>query len=146
MNLPELEKQLAIDEGKRLKAYLDTEGILTVGLGHNCKAAPVAGVSKVGDSITEETCSELFAADIADVVAQLDARLPWWRNMDDARQNVLANMAFNLGIGTLLTFKNTLAAMERGDYAAAAAGMAASKWASQVGARAARLCLVMRGS
>lgn len=43
-------------------------------------------------------------------------------------------MAFNM-LGGLLTFTNTLAAMKRGDYAAAADGMLASKWATQVGAR-----------
>ena len=145
MNLPALEAQLAIDEGKRLKAYLDSVGILSVGIGHNCKASPVPGVTKPGDTISEETCADLFAEDIADTIAQLDDNLPWWTGMDDARQNVLANMCFNMGIGTLLTFKNTLAAMERGDYKAAAEGMAASKWAKQVGARAARLCLIMRG-
>ncbi len=63
--------------------------------------------------------------------------------MDEVRQRVIANMCFNLGIGTLLTFKNTLAAMQRGSYSVAAAGMKASKWYGQVGARAQRLCTAM---
>jgi lysozyme len=56
---------------------------------------------------------------------------------------VLVNMAFNMG-GGLLSFVNTLAAIQRGDYNAAANGMLASRWATQVGARATRLADMMR--
>ncbi|MGU3777520.1 hypothetical protein [Burkholderia metallica] len=65
------------------------------------------------------------------------------RQLDPVRQRVVINMAFNMQ-GGLLTFTNTLAAMKRGDYAAAADGMLASKWAAQVGARATRLATMMR--
>ncbi len=69
--------------------------------------------------------------------------------MDEVRQRVIANMCFNMGIGNastgkgLLGFKNTLAAMQRGSYSMAAAGMLNSKWATQVGARATRLARAM---
>ena len=90
--------------------------------------------------------------DIAEHCALLDRHLPWWKNMDEVRQRALANMAFNLGVGPsdeqptgkLLTFKNTLAAMARGDYEAAANGMSSSAWAKQVGIRATRLVEMMR--
>ena len=55
----------------------------------------------------------------------------------------MMNMAFNMQ-GKLLTFVDTLAAMKRGDYAAAADGMLNSLWARQVGARATRLAAMMR--
>ncbi len=64
--------------------------------------------------------------------------------MDPIRQDVLANMCFNMGIGTLMTFHNTLAAMHDQRWEDAAEGMLASKWASQVGARADRLAEQMR--
>src|ERR1035437_5074965 len=108
MNVDTLGKRLAIDEGDRLVAYLDTKGILTVGKGHNCIARPVAGVTQPGDRITQEQDDELFAADVADTCIQLDKALSWWRTLDDARQNVMLDMCFNMGIHILLTFDNTL--------------------------------------
>ncbi|KVC46285.1 hypothetical protein WI72_32110 [Burkholderia ubonensis] len=71
--------------------------------------------------------------------AGLDLHLSWWRQLDEVRQRVIANMAFNMGVATLLAFKNTLAAVQRGAYDIAAAGMKASRWYSQVGQRAVRL-------
>jgi lysozyme len=53
-------------------------------------------------------------------------------------------MCFNLGVTRLGGFVNTLAAMKRGDYEAAADGMMKSLWASQVGRRAQRLAKMMR--
>lgn len=143
MNMDKLREQLAIDEGKRLKSYLDTVGVLTVGIGHNCVARPVVGVLKAGDSIAEDTCNQLFDEDIAISIADLDYHLPWWRDMNDVRQNVLANMAFNMGITTLSQFKNTLRFMQHGSYSLAADGMRQSLWARQVGERAKRLARMM---
>jgi lysozyme len=143
VDLQRLEAQLAIDEGKRLIAYLDTVGVLTVGIGHNCVARPVAGVLKAGDSIDDALCSELFADDIYIACHELDKNLPWWKKMNDVRQNVLANMAFNMGLPVLLQFRNTLRFMQHGSYALAAEGMKQSLWAKQVGDRAKRLAQMM---
>ena len=136
MNLETLGKPLAIEEGDRLTAYLDTKGILTVGRGHNCIARPVDGVTQPGDQITQEQDDALFAADVADACIQLDKALPWWSSLDDARQNIMLDMCFNMGIQTLLTFNHTLAHIEAGEYEEAAKGMAQSRWARQVGNRA----------
>jgi len=144
VNIEKLEAQLAIDEGKRLAAYHDTEGILTVGIGHNCVAKPVAGVAKIGDRITEEQCRELFEADVSEAMAELDRRFPWWSGLDDVRQNILVNMCFNMGGKTLAGFVNTLRFIEQGEYSLAADGMLQSKWARQVGNRAKRLAQMMR--
>lgn len=139
MNTDRLKAALTDEEGSKLIAYRDSEGILTVGIGHNCIAQPVEGVKTVGDRITPEQEQELFLADCDDAIRQLDEHLPWWAQLDDVRQNVLLDLCFNMGIKTLLTFHNTLASVEAGDYAAAADGMAKSKWAKQVGKRAATL-------
>lgn len=144
MNLETLGKRLGIEEGDRLVAYLDSRSILTVGRGHNCIARPVDGVTQAGDTITPEQDDALFAADVADACAQLDTHLPWWRNLDDDRQNVMLDLCFNMGIGTLITFHNTLGMVKSGDYDGAANGMAHSLWASQVKSRATFLEDAMR--
>ncbi len=59
-------------------------------------------------------------------------------------KSVLLKMCFNLGIGGLLEFNNTLAFIAAGDWERAANGMLASKWAKQVGRRAIELSELMR--
>jgi lysozyme len=134
MNRDALATQLMADEGVVLKPYRCTAGKLTIGVGRNLEDI---GISK-------EEAMVLLANDIARVEAQLDARFPWWRKMSESRQMAFANFAFNVGIGTVLTFKNTLAAMERGDYEAAAKGLEDSRWYSQVGNRAKRVVELIR--
>lgn len=140
MDRQKLVAELKRDEALRLKPYRDTEGKLTIGIGRN--------LDDVG--ISEAEAAVLVNNDIDRTIADLDAKLPWWRQLDEVRQRVLVNMCFNMGIGNvslgkgLLSFVNTLAKMKAGDYQGAADGMRASKWAGQVGARAERLIQMMR--
>jgi lysozyme len=82
--------------------------------------------------------------DIAFVERELDRRIPWWRKLDDVRQNVIANMAFNMGVPRLLGFSMTLDLVNSGRFDAAAEEMLRSRWAVQVGDRAKRLSTMMR--
>lgn len=134
MDTAKLIKELRRDEGVRLKPYRDSVGKLTVGIGRN--------LDDVG--ISDAEADFLLANDIARSVADLDRALPWWRTLDEVRQRVLANMAFNVGITKLLTFKNTLRMVKNAEYGAAAEAMKASLWHRQVGPRAVRLEQMMR--
>jgi lysozyme len=69
--------------------------------------------------------------------------IPVYRRLSRNRKNVLADMAMNLGIGGLLAFKRTLAALSAGDFMLASRCMSESKWFGQVGNRAKRLCAMM---
>jgi lysozyme len=141
MNITLLEKELRRDEGVRRNPYKDTEGYLTVGIGYNLDARPLPeGVTL---PLSDKEISLLFNINIVDVVKGLDMHIPWWSRLDEVRQRVMANMAFNLGIYGLLGFRNTLAFIEKGDYKAASAGMRKSKWYKQVGRRAERLAIAM---
>lgn len=126
--------ELRRDEGVKLKPYRCSAGALTVGVGHNLDAK----------GISEAVSDLMLSEDIADAMADLDRELPWWRKLDGVRQRVLVNMTFNLGIGGLLGFRNTLRFVQRGQYLDAAQGMLQSKWARQVGKRAVRLATMMR--
>ncbi len=127
--IEELVTQLRRDEGVKLKPYRDTVGKLTIGIGRN--------LDDVGISNVE--ADTLLKNDIGRTMADLDKHLPWWLTLDAARRGVLANMAFNMGINGLLSFKNTLALIQQGRFEDAAANMLMSKWATQVGPRAKRL-------
>ena len=67
-----------------------------------------------------------------------------WNRLNTARQAVLIDMCFNLGIGRLKQFKKMFAALSQGDYDKAAAEMLDSVWAKQVKSRAAQLAEIMR--
>jgi lysozyme len=134
--------ELRRDEGVKYVEYLDSKGIPTTGVGHNLQVSPLpAGWTY---PLSDAQVNQLLTQDLANTFAQLNANLPWWQKLDAVRQRVIANMCFNMGIGTLLEFHNTLAAMQSGNYAAASSGMLASDWANEVGDRATRLAQAMK--
>jgi lysozyme len=126
-------EQLRLHEGIKYKPYKDTVGKLTIGVGRN--------LDDVG--LSDEEVDFLLTNDIKRAQDALNKNCPWWEQMSPVRQKVLLDMCFNMGIKGLLSFRNTLAAMQRGDYAAAAMGMRNSLWAKQVGKRAERLATMM---
>lgn len=129
MNKQKLVEQLEIHEGLRLKPYKDTVGKLTLGIGRNLE----------DKGITEQEALFMLNNDVDYFYCQLNKKLTWLKYLDDVRQNVLVNMAFNLGIAGLLTFKNMLNHCGDGHYDDAAKEMLNSKWANQVGYRAKEL-------
>jgi len=134
MNRDDLRSMLVLHEGLRLKPYKCTAGKVTIGVGRNLD----------DKGITQAEAFALLENDIDEVCRELDQVWPWWRQMTDPRQQVLADMCFNLGLGRLKGFVNTIGFMKAGEYDKAADGMLASLWASQVGTRAQRLARMMR--
>ena len=143
MNYDLLEADLKCDEGSRDRRYQDTVGKWTIGYGHNIDDDPHYPYTIADEPLTEEQKVSLLRRDMAAAVAALDEYANWWRAMEEPRQRVLANMCFQLGWGSLRQFTNTLNAMHFSDYAAAAAGMRASKWYTQTPNRAERLARIM---
>ena len=138
-----LAAQVKAAEGFCLAAYRCPAGALTVGYGHNCDASPVPGVREPGDRITPVQAETLFEADLAAAVWAVRRNHPWVTALCPARQAVLYDMAFNMGLRGLSTLVNTLRMVRDGDYAGAARNMLLSKWARQVGKRAIRLARQM---
>ena len=134
---PLLFDDLERDEGLRLRAYQDTVGRWTIGYGH------AAGVV-AGEVWSRKEADMMLNADVERIVAQLDQALPWWRMLDDVRQDAIAEMGFNMGIGTLCNFAHALNYLQSGDWANASAALLLSKWAAQVGKRAQRLAFMVR--
>lgn len=132
-----LTAQLRRDEGEVLHAYQDHLGFWTIGIGRLID-------KRRGGGLTRDEAAYLLNNDIVKVTAAVRARLPWFDELTEARQGVLANMAFQMGVEGLLGFRNTLGMIERGEYAAAADAMLQSKWAQQTPQRAARLAEQMR--
>jgi lysozyme len=126
-------EQLKRDEGLRLKPYQDTVGKLTIGYGRNL----------VDKGISEEEAEMLLIDDVLYLRNRL-TRYPWFLVLNEPRQEVIINMAYNLGMTGLLGFKRMIAALNAHNYSLAADEMLDSRWARQVGRRADELALQMR--
>lgn len=129
----ELTRQLRGDEGVRSTVYKDHLGYDTIGVGR------LVDSRKPGAGLKGHEIDYLLRNDIDERIEALTRRLPWFQDLDDARKGVLLNMSFQMGVDGLLGFKNTLAMVERGDYAGAAKGMLNSLWARQTPERAKRM-------
>lgn len=134
MDRKRLAAQLHIDEDKRSKPYRCSAGKLSIGVGRNLEDR----------GLSEDEIAYLLKNDIDLIEKELDRRLPWWREMSEARQTALANMAFNLGVPRLMKFVKALDHMRARRYDAAAREMLNSNWAQQVGDRADRVAALMQ--
>lgn len=136
MTRESLKTQLRIDEGERLKLYWDT-------------ATPPKATIGVGRNLTDKGISKkaqefLLDEDVDETYAAADKYWPWWRNLTDARQDAFANLLFNLGAGKFSQFPKFLAALQGGNYEAAAKELETSLWAKQVGERSTRIVAKIR--
>jgi len=142
-------EQLKKHEGFRKRVYKCTAGRNTIAFGYNLDANPLklprARIAEMlTQGVTKQEAEGLLMQCVEQVTEQLTQRLSWFEYLNEARQAVLINMAFNLGIGGLMQFKGTLHAVSVLDFDMAAKGMLASRWASQVHGRANELALQMR--
>lgn len=146
MSYSNLRSMLIRYEGNRLKPYLDCcgkpwkqcicliKGNLSIGAGRNLDAI----------GISQDELNLLLANDMSRVVQETSKTFAWYTNLNAARQDVILNMIFNMGLDDFLKFKKLIAALSAQDYAKAADEMLNSVWASQVGKRATELAQVMR--
>lgn len=137
-----LRAQLIRDEGRKPYAYPDSLGFLTIGVGHLIDA-------RRGGRLPDSIIDALLDYDIRETTETLFRDQPWVAQLDPARQGVLINMAFNLGLEPFdndgnKDWPNFLAQVKRGDYETAASNMLGTLWAQQVGMRAARLAKQLR--
>jgi len=145
-NREEFVKIVAKHEGVVLKPYKDSLGISTIGIGRNLEDRGITDgelmhmnrdlEDVISNGLTEEEAYYLAKNNIHELEDELDRAIPWWRQLDDARQRALINLSYNVGTTTLLKFKKTLQYLEDGSYEEAAKEVLDSRWADQVGRRA----------
>ena len=133
MNRERLTQRLILDEALRLKPYRCSEGKLTIGVGRNLD----------DKGLTRQEALYLLSHDIDDAAADARSLVPGFDQLDDVRQEVLVNMALNLGRARLAGFRLFLAAVTRHEWAEAGRQMRSSKWFGQVKDRAERLAKAM---
>ena len=119
-------------EGLKLKPYKCTSGKLTIGYGRNLE----------DNGISKAEAEQMLYNDIQNCYAEC-VKFSFWNNLNEARQAVLIDMCFNLGITRLKQFKKMFAALGEGNYTLAAREMENSSWHKQVKTRAAELSQIM---
>lgn len=134
MNREFLKNQLVEHEGLRLTPYRCPAGKVTIGVGRNLEDL----------GISHAEAMHLLDNDINRCTVELDRNVAHWRTHGEAREVVLANMVFNLGLPRFLRFRKMLAALQERDYQKAADEMLDSLWARQVGNRSRVLAEMMR--
>jgi lysozyme len=153
--------RLKLDEGFKLKAYPDPSSPLAKQLalplakrspdwaslspepwtcGYGCTGADIDGTTVW----TAEQAQAALLQRVAGVEADLGRRLPWFGGLDPVRQDVLVNIAFNIGAGGLMKWPKTLGDVKAGNYAKAAAEILQNAlWRSQVHDRCPRCAAAM---
>lgn len=140
MNLDALVSALKMDESFRALVYDDATGesigpgsvvvgYPTIGYGWNCAANKMTS-GQAEDRLRYDAINSL--RDAADLI-------PNWLYIDDVRQNVVANLVFNVGKSRAAGFVKFLAAVKAEDWKTATAELVNSKWYGQVGHRGVRL-------
>ena len=110
------------DEGFRAFPYRDTMGKTTIGYGRN--------LSDKGISNTE--ANVLLDNDINECKLEL-IHFDWYNQLDKVRQEVIIELCFNIGLGSLLKFTTMIGLIEKKAYQDAATDLLNSLWAKEVG-------------
>ena len=190
MNTVIVAERLTLDEGKGKPgspgvAYLDSEGIPTVGIGRNLKAVGlaadeigmcirddlvayelldtiatndqihlrnerftfdslVAWEALVDKPLSDSTMEYILYNDIDVAIGGAEATFGNWHALPAYVQEVLTQVTFNLGVGTLRKFQNMRKAIGNLDFAKAADELLDSRAARQTGSRYQRYANVLR--
>jgi lysozyme len=157
MNREQTRKHIEGHEGRRHAVYLDTVGVMTVGVGMNLEetsARQRIEALKVNyedlcaqrAELTDEHINLLLEEDISNAIITVSRVVPSFWDHPDEVQMALVDMTFNMGSPRVAKFVNMIAALNRKDYLAAADAMADSLWAKQVPNRAAADIALVRSA
>lgn len=124
------------DEGYNPKPYRDSRGFWTGGIGHLLSNGQ--SYSSTYDTYSNAEWMHCFALDVDRAEYELNAQIPWWKQLNDCRQDGMINLVFNIPVA--LKWSHTMDAVRSGNFTVASIDFKNDQpWASQVGARSARI-------
>lgn len=126
------QEQLTRDEGNVAYAYQDNLGYWTIGIG-------ILIDKRKGGGLRPEEIQFIFLNRFTLKSAELYAKLPWVKLLDEPRQGALINMSFQMGVDGLLKFHRSLAAIKVKNWEEAAKELKLSDWYEQTPSRAVRV-------
>src|ERR1700678_2550540 len=111
-------------EDDKARAYIDTRGNITAGVGHNLTSRDIA----------EDIRQRWVKEDITEFYTDLCA-FDWFPKLCEARQIALIDMSF-MGWKSFLGFTDMIACLAKNDFSGAAHEVLRSDYAKEVGSRA----------
>jgi lysozyme len=111
--------------GKKITKGSLVQGNPTVAIGWNVAGRPCP--RDLANIITQYFITQTWG--------EVTHALPWAANLPEPQSRALCNLAYNMGVPTLLTFKTFLSLMQLGHYSQAADDLAGTLWFKQVGSR-----------
>jgi len=169
--IDEVRRRIGDDEGDDLKAYRDSLGIETIGVGFNltrsdardalakCGVTDVDGVMNGTTALTPAQDAALFEYSFAPIESEARASLATgiYDSMTDARRFTICDLVYNLGNAGWNDFTNTRALLNEAQaaknagqasahalFVLAAEHLEESDWYNQVGLRAKRNVAMIR--
>ena len=133
----DLIEMLRRHEGVRSHAYKCSEDMITVGVGRNIDENGGLGLS-------EDEVDYLLENDITRVRQELTDTYFWFPALNEARQDAMIDISFNLGQTRLRGFVKAVEAMSREQFDIAADEFMDSRWSQQVGSRAVEVTEMIR--
>ncbi len=129
-----LKNRIRAFEDEKLESYLDSKNIWTIGVGHNLtrdnlfkKFGWDGGASTL--TITKKQSDDLLSEDLGNCIKELKNNIKFFDDLAFAKQVVLIDMCFHMGLPKLLEFKKMLRAMEEKDFEKAAKELLDSDYA-----------------
>ena len=134
--MTKLTEMLKRHEGVRSHVYLFSAGYETIAVGRN--------IAESGLGLSEDEIEYLLNNDIKRVREELEDNYFWFRALNEARQDAMIDICFNLGLTRLRGFVKALEAMSREQFDIAADEFMDSRWSQQVGNRAVEVTEIIR--
>jgi len=131
MNLDRVIESLKGEEGFNGMPYEDSLGIPTIGFG-------------IKLPLDEDESEFLLKHRLDKKIIEISAKEPFFLELPQKAQEVIANMSYQMGVGGVLKFKKMWEALKNRDYQKASEEMLDSKWAKQTPNRANRLAEIIR--
>lgn len=136
-------------EGWRPDKYLDTLGNPTIGYGFNLNNRYIHNVIEKLFNITDivtltEKQGDKMVMVLLERLNNNMEQYKWYSECSEFRKAAILDMAYNMGVPTLLEFKNAISCMEKKEYVSAADNFMESLWSEQVGNRAKRDCRIIQ--
>ncbi|MFW5606137.1 MAG: glycoside hydrolase family protein [Campylobacter hyointestinalis] len=134
------------NEGFRDHIYKDTLGFDTIGYGFKVSSLSKDELELNGgiiEPMSKEAADKILKKKLAKLTSKVYDAIPWINNSPKEVQEVVIEMAYQMGVGGVLKFKNTLNFIKENDYKNASSNMMKSLWAKQTPNRAKKLANII---
>jgi GH24 family phage-related lysozyme (muramidase) len=116
-----LEKALRLDEGFRPEPYKDTKGLWTIGIGRCLETNPLTveelvrllNQKEIRIEITEAGAEWLAWRAMRDAAHLCENTFSFWPDLNEARQNALVSMVYQMGLKSVCGFRRMILAIEK---------------------------------